>query len=92
MITASGRQGGDDVAVDPAELAVEQEYFDRAAVELEKFLANLSTAPAAAGNTKAGRALKQHAEGARHLLDGQDPVAFGRFVDGDGPGTSASDR
>lgn len=72
------------MAVDPAELATEQEYFDRAAAELEKFVANLATAPTAAGNTKAGRSLRLEAEGARNLLDRQDPIAFGRFVDGDG--------
>ncbi len=72
------------MAVDPGELATEQEYFDRAAAELEKFVANLATAPTAAGNTKAGRSLRLEAEGARNLLDSQDPVAFGRFVDGGG--------
>jgi hypothetical protein len=84
MMISSCWMGGDHVAVDPAELATEQEYFDRAAAELDRFVASLATAPMAAGNTKAGRSLRLEAEGARNLLDSQDPVAFGRFVDGDG--------
>jgi hypothetical protein len=71
----SGWLGGDHVAVDPAELATEQEYFDRAAAELEKFLANLATAPA-------GAALQQGpATECRCGVDNQQwPAARSRLV------------